>query len=236
MLPSQIPLALPRPTRVRQRSQRRPFTPSPAPGRYCLPREVHDRLVPTLASYRNRDAAFALATFLGRFWSMPSRIDGSFPIDRCALAGRPDLGLTEKQIRNAIRVLEEVGFIDRALTSGSKYKATPDGLRRKPIQFTFGTDYTPMFVFANKRATAARERRIGERRTNPTKGAQRASVAISGAFSSKGPEIKNPSERSVIIGPLLKEGSLPPLTFDSTSSVDAALARLWQGFRHCRGG
>jgi hypothetical protein len=37
---------------------------------------------------------FALETFLGRFWSMPSRIIDAFPIDRRELANRPDLGLT----------------------------------------------------------------------------------------------------------------------------------------------
>ena len=59
-----------------------------------------------LASFRNRDAAFALAVFVGRFWSAPGRIEQDFPIDRRALANRPDLGLTEAKVRGAIRTLE----------------------------------------------------------------------------------------------------------------------------------
>ena len=93
--------------------------------------------------YRNREAAFALAVFLGRFWSMPGRVALPFPIDRRALAGHRELGLTEARVRGAIRVLEEVGFLARFVTSGSRYKATEEGLRRKPIPFQFGSDYAP---------------------------------------------------------------------------------------------
>ena len=51
-----------------------------------------DRLVPRVrdAPLRNGEAAFALATFLARFWSTPTRITLGFPIDRRELA-RPDL-------------------------------------------------------------------------------------------------------------------------------------------------
>jgi hypothetical protein len=135
-----LPLILP--MRPRVRNVRRPFHPSQDQGPYRLPHEVRDRLASALASYRNRDAAFALAIFLARFWSMPSRIIDAFPIDRRELAGRSDLGLTEAKVRGAIRVLEEVGFLDRAIpASGSRYKATEDGLHRKPILFVFGSDY-----------------------------------------------------------------------------------------------
>jgi hypothetical protein len=44
-------------------------------------------------------------------------------------------------VRGAIRVLEEIGFLDRAVASGSRYKATEDGLHRKPVLFMFGSDY-----------------------------------------------------------------------------------------------
>jgi hypothetical protein len=96
-----------------------------------------------LAPFRSREAAFALATFLGRLWSTSSRIIDAFPMDRRELANRPDLGLTEDRVRGAIRVLEEVGFLDRAFASGLRYKATEDGLRRKPILFMFGAEYAP---------------------------------------------------------------------------------------------
>src|SRR3954451_23809418 len=124
-------LPFPRPPLRRGRSNRRPFTPSSA-GPYRLPRDVRDRLASALAPFRNRDAAFALATFLGRFWSTPSRLLTAFPIDRRAIAERPDLGLTEARVRGAIRALEQVGFLDRAVAGGSAYQRTAAGdLHRK---------------------------------------------------------------------------------------------------------
>src|SRR5689334_23612827 len=56
-------LPFPRPGSRRSRSSRRPFTPSPPAGPYRLPRDVRDHLTVALAPYRNRDAAFTLATF-----------------------------------------------------------------------------------------------------------------------------------------------------------------------------
>src|SRR3954452_18847156 len=108
------------------RSNRHPFTPSSA-GPYRLPRDVRDRLATALAPCRNRDAAFALATFLGRFWSTPSRLLTAFPIDRRELAEHAALGFTEARVRGAILTLEEVGFLDRAVASGSTHRPTPDG-------------------------------------------------------------------------------------------------------------
>ena len=64
-------------------------------------------------------------------------------------------------MRGAIRTLEEVGFLDRAVVSGSTHRATPDGLHRRPVLFMFGSDYGPPFSAANRRAAAARERRSG---------------------------------------------------------------------------
>src|SRR5215217_6165938 len=75
-------LPFPRPTPRRSRGVRRPFTPAPLAGPYHLPHDVRGRLTAALAPFRNRDAAFALATFLGRFWSTPNRITGAFPLDR----------------------------------------------------------------------------------------------------------------------------------------------------------
>src|SRR5215212_11582530 len=97
-------LPFPRPAPRRSRSNRRPFTPSSPAGPYRLPHDVRDRLAEALATYRNRDAAFALATFLGRFWSAPNRLLTAFPIDRRELAKHAALGLTEARVRGAIRV------------------------------------------------------------------------------------------------------------------------------------
>src|SRR3954449_984620 len=153
-------LPLPRPSRARVRSLRRPFTPSKNAGPYRLPHDVWDRLVSTLAPARNRDAALALAVFLGRFWSTPSRIMSAFPIDRRELADRADLGLTEAQVRGAIRALEAAGFLDRAIPGkGSRHKLTGAGeLHRRPVLFQFGSEYASSFSLANKRAQKARGR------------------------------------------------------------------------------
>src|SRR5215213_9670984 len=173
-------LPFPRLPSRRSRGNRHPFTPSSA-GPYRLPRDVRDRLATALAPFRNREAAFALATFLGRFWSTPSRLLTAFPIDRRELADHAALGLTEARVRGAIRVLEEVGFLDRAVASGSTHKPTPDGLHRKPILFMFGSDYGPLFSAANRRAAAARERRSGARRGSGPAAVGRPSTGLSAA-------------------------------------------------------
>src|SRR5215210_7829755 len=129
-------------TPPRLRSVRRPFRPSTDTGPYRLPHDVRDRLGAALTCYRNRDAAFSLAVFLGRFWSTPARLVSAFPIDRRELADRADLQLTEAQVRGAIRALEEVGFLDRAIPGkGSRHRMTDAGeLHRKPVLFQFGGD------------------------------------------------------------------------------------------------
>ncbi len=142
-------LPFPSPAPRRSRGVRGSFTPSLPAGPYQLPRDVCDRLTSALAPFRNRDAAFALAVFLGRFWSTPARLLSAFPIDRRELAGHAALGLTEARIRGAIRTLEEIGFLDRAVASGSTHRPTPDGLHRKPVLFVFGSDYGPLFSAAN---------------------------------------------------------------------------------------
>src|SRR3982751_3905857 len=159
-------LPLPRPAQARVRNLRRPFTPSKNAGPYRLPHDVWDRLVSTLAPARNRDAALALAVFLGRFWSTPSRIMSAFPIDRRELANRADLGLTEAQVRGAIRALEAVDFLDRTIPGkGSRHKLTGAGeLHRRPVLFQFGSEYASSFSLANKRSQKARERHLQSRR------------------------------------------------------------------------
>src|SRR3954454_21699535 len=165
-------LPLPRPPNSKRFGIRRqPFTPASS-GVYRLPHDVRDLLTAALAPFRNRDAAFALAVFLGRFWSTPARLLAAFPIDRRELAEHAALGLTEARVRGAIRALEEVGFLDRAVASGSTHRPTPDGLHRKPVLFMFGSDYGPLFSAANRRAAAARERRSGAHRTAATPASQ----------------------------------------------------------------
>src|SRR5215210_4331609 len=177
MFAAQLRLPLARPQPARMRNVRRPFRPSGEGSLYRLPRTVEDRLTASLAPFRNREAAFALAVFLARFWSAPGRILEAFPIDRRALAAHKELGLTEKRVRSAIRTLEEVGFLDRAMASGSRYRVTKEGLQRKAILFVFGSDYAPAFLAANRRAAAARGRHSAARRSMTSTNASRLSPA-----------------------------------------------------------
>src|SRR5215217_7162489 len=197
---SQPLLPLPRLPSTRRRSSRQSFTPASA-GVYRLPHDVRDRLAAALAPYRNRDAAFALAVFLGRFWSTPSRLLTAFPIDRRELGDHDALGLTEARVRGAIRVLEEVGFLDRAVRSGSTHQPTPDGLHRKPILFMFGSDFAPLFGAANRRAQAARGRRSGSRRGSlGPAAARRPSVPALAARPLNSPKSKSREAEKVIMG------------------------------------
>src|SRR3954449_7619931 len=189
-------LPLPRPS-TRRRGSRRPFRPSQS-GVYRLPHDVRDRLAAALAPYRNRDAAFTLATFLGRFWSTPARLLTAFPIDRRELADHAALGLTEARVRGAIRTLEEAGFLDRAVAFGSTHKPTPDGLHRKPVLFMFGSDYGPLFSAANRRAAAARERRSGARRTLTPANPPRPSTNILKARPLNSPKYKDSEAAKVL--------------------------------------
>ncbi|ACL63355.1 conserved hypothetical protein (plasmid) [Methylobacterium nodulans ORS 2060] len=124
---------------------------------YRLPRTIAERLETALRGRKNAAAALALAKWLGRFWSTPSRFLSAFPIDRRAIAGREDLGLSEARVRGAIAALEEVGFLDRAEpAAGRRYQRTDEGLQRRAMLFRFGPDYGQAFRAANARAQAAR--------------------------------------------------------------------------------
>jgi hypothetical protein len=130
---------------------------------YRLPHDVRDRLSTALKPCRNRDACMALATFIARFWTAPRKLGLPFMLDRRALAPVEALGLTEARVRGAIRALERVGFLARIVTSGRTHQATPEGLHRKPVAFTFGADYWDAFKQANARAQRAGDRRSRSR-------------------------------------------------------------------------
>jgi hypothetical protein len=230
-----LPLVLAQ--RPRQRRNRRPFHPPNGGGSYRLPHDIRDRLTAALAPFRNRDAAFTLATFIARFWSAPGKIVEAFHIDRRALAEHGELDLTEKRIRSAIRTLEEIGFLDRAVTSGSRYKATEDGLRRKPIRFQFGSEYAPLFIAANGRAAVRRERGSEANRTKTLVSSHRASTGSAearagihqmGESLAKGPKSKSEADRPMNLGPLVKRG-LPPQASEPNPNLEAALERLRKG-------
>jgi hypothetical protein len=188
-----------------------------------------------LTPARNREAAFALARLLARFWSTPSRLLTAFPIDRRALANRPDLGLTEAQVRGAVRALETVGFLDRALPEkGSAYRAVgPVGeLHRKPVLFRFGGEYAPLFAAANNRAAAARggQERARRQMISPAP-APRASAARAMAPSLKSPKSKSEAERKVFMGEVVIRA---PESHLQKSALDSALERWRKAFEESR--
>ncbi|WP_456686470.1 hypothetical protein [Bradyrhizobium sp. P5_C11_2] len=176
-----------------------------------------------LAGYRNRDAALALAVFLGRFWSSPARIVAAFPIDRRALTEHPALGLTEARVRGALAALEEIGFLDRQIPErGSRYRATEHGLHRKPVLWRFGSDYGTAFGKANAAAERARSGHSTSRLPIAPVKLQRppaTSVSHSRMVEPKSP--KSTSSGSVVMGE--KPSLLSAVEPDP--GLEAALAR-----------
>src|SRR5215213_1867136 len=224
-------LALARPLANRQRSVRRPFNPSREGRGYRLPHDVRERLTTALAPFRNRDSAYALAVFLARFWSVPGRIALGFPIDRRELADRPDLGLTEDRVRGAIKTLEAVSFLERAIPpAGSAYKATPDGLHRKPISYVFGADYGPAFIAANNRAAAARGGVAGQRRPLPPEAGRRPSAPV---FLNPNSPKTSVAEKKVLMGETRIGLPAQP---SAPTALDLALQRLGQAIGLADGG
>ncbi|MEN3238981.1 hypothetical protein PUR29_36710 [Methylobacterium ajmalii] len=149
------------------------------PAGYRLPRAVADRLDAALQGRKNAPACLALAHFLARFWSSPRRLLAAFPIDRRAIAGRDDLGLSEARVRGAIAVLEEIGFLARYEPDpGKRYQRTAEGLHRRPILFRFGEEYGVAFSAANARAQAARGAPAPARRPVPRPEAPRPPVRL----------------------------------------------------------
>ena len=227
-------LPLPRPPSSRRRGSRRPFAPSPPAGPYRPPRDVRDRLTAALVPYRNRDAAFTLAVFLGRFWSTPNRLLTAFPIDRRELANHTGLGLTEARVRGAIRTLEEVGFLDRTVASGSTHRPTPDGLHRKPVLFLFGSEYGALFSAANKRASAARERRSGTRCTSTPAKPSRPVTGFRMAWPLNSPKHKDSEAEKVLMGEITTRPPRPPEPPLQNSALNAALDRWKSAFEKAR--
>ncbi|MBY0296838.1 MAG: hypothetical protein K2X71_12485 [Methylobacterium sp.] len=200
-----------------RRRARRPWSPTAA-GPYRLPRAVDDRLTAALTGFRNRDAAYALAVFLGRYWSTPSRLTAAFAIDRRALANHPALGLTEARVRGAIATLEELGFLNREEPPpGKRYQRTVDGLQRRPITFRFGSEYGATFAKANARAEAAR----GARRVAPRPLPPPAPPRQLAAPQAIRPQV---AQMEILGGAVLHMGEQQSVV--PSSSLEAALERL----------
>lgn len=228
-----LAIALPGAPQPRRRRLARPFIPVQSAGPYRLPRDAAAWLSEALAPYRNREAAFLLAVFLARYWSTPGRLAGAFPIDRRALTAHAQLGLTEAQVRGALRVLEAVGFLARAIPPrGNGYQRTGSGeLHRRPVLFAFGAEYAQAFAAANRRAQASRQRREGERRAVAPSPAPWPSQASPTPQQPNSPRVKSVAEPKVLMGEI---GKQPP-TPEPESALESALDRLLQGIRQSRG-
>jgi hypothetical protein len=198
---------------------------------YRLPHDVRDRLAAALKPLRNRDACLALATFIARFWTAPKRLGLPFMLDRRALAPIEALGLTEARVRGAIRALERVGFIERMLASGRTHQATPEGLHRKPVAFTFGAEYRDAFSAANKRAAAARERHSGGRRPSTLANPPRPSPATPAARPANSPKYKGSEADRYIWA---RNVPRPPEPALQNSTLDAALDRWRLAFEKAK--
>jgi hypothetical protein len=155
--------------------KRRHFIPSRWLGRYWLPARVHDMLTQRLGlRFKNRDAAHRLAKYLGWKHSGSERFGKPFPILRQVLKDQPDLGLSEDQIRGAIKTLLRVEFIVRDPTSGSEFKRTSaNGVRRKMHRYHYGPEFASAFAHMLRKSPTLREtqkkqknpclpRRVGE--------------------------------------------------------------------------
>jgi hypothetical protein len=76
--------------------------------------------------------------------------------------------LNQACVRGAIRTLEAIGLLERAIPpSGSRYKAIEGRLHRKPILFVFGSEFAPAFMAANRRARAVRDGDLWARQPYP---------------------------------------------------------------------
>ena len=218
----QLPFPRHRPALVQQRELRSAFHPPAArSGGYTLPKAAQDRLTTSLRGFRNREAAFALAVFLARYWSAPGRIELAFTVDRRALNEHGELGLSEARVRGALRTLDRVGYLDRELVKGSPYKprGRMDEWRRKPILFVFGPDFRE--IFRKGHAGAARARIAA--RPVPPDHIRRPIAPVSSPITSE-------AQSSVHVGEIRREAAgatrrTCPLG-PASPALEAALARF----------
>jgi hypothetical protein len=205
-----------------QRRSRRKFIALGQNGPYRLPRAVQEQLEKSLTGSRNADTAYALAVFLGRFWSAPNRLDVPFPIDRRALADHRDLDLSEAKIRGAIKTLERVGFLDRAIAGkGSRFRLKGTELHRKPVLFQFGVEFREAFSRANKRAKIA----------NPTR---RALPSRSPSLTTNSPKKRIPNPTVLLMGDVTKASERTAAPIAPNPRLEDAIARLGHAIREAR--
>lgn len=210
-------------------SSRAAWCPDSA-GPYRLPAGVRDRLSAALAGRKNRDAAFALAVFLARFWSSPRRLLCAIPVDRRALAEHEALGLTEARVRGALAVLVEVGFLARyEPEAGKRYQRTEGGLQRRAILHRFAEEYAVAFTIANARAQVARGAQAPSRRPVPPRPQpQRAPASnVAAPRAMPAPQV---AQKQAIGGSRVIMGEIDQQNPETVcEGLEAALERLRRG-------
>jgi hypothetical protein len=202
-----------------QRRSRRKFVALGQSGPYRLPRAVQEQLEKSLTDFRNAETAYALAVFLGRFWSSPNRLDLPFPIDRRALSSHRDLDLSEGKIRGAIKTLEGVGFLERAAVGkGSRFRLKDTELHRKPVLFQFGREFRDLFAKANQRTKPA----------NPTR---RALPSRSPSPTTNSPKNRIPNPTVLLMGDVTKASERTVAPIAPNPRLEDAIARLGHAIR-----
>ncbi len=210
-------------------SSRAAWCPDSA-GPYRLPAGVRDRLSAALEGRKNRDAAFALAVFLARFWSSPRRLLCAIPVDRRALAEHEALGLTEARVRGALAVLVEVGFLARyEPEAGKKYQRTEGGLQRRAILHRFAEEYAVAFTTANARAQAARGAPAPSRRPVPSRPQPQRAPAPNVAASRVMPASQVAQKQSLGGSRVIMGEMDQPNPATICEGLEAALERLRRG-------
>ncbi|QRE78332.1 hypothetical protein F1D61_33410 (plasmid) [Methylobacterium aquaticum] len=195
-----------------------------------MPAGIKDRLSAALEGRKNRDAAFALAVFLARFWSSPRRLLCALPVDRRALAQHEALGLSEARVRGALAVLVEVGFLARyEPEAGKKYQRTEGGLQRRAILHRFGEEYAVAFTAANARAQAVRGTPAPSRRPVPSRlQPQRAPAATVAAL--RAVPVPQVAQKQSLGGSRVIMGEMDQRNHATVcEALEAALERLRRG-------
>jgi hypothetical protein len=164
------------------------FYPARESGNYKLPGKLFQLLEVRLRGFKNREAAHILAVFLARMNAVPSKHKRPFPVDRRALMGNATLGLSEDRIRGALKTLEAIGFLDRVPDPAGQYEriartpTMPNGIKRRPIRFTFGLDFMATFAWIAAKCLA--------RMTSPKGKGYKINSPVNAEFYSKKKEFK----------------------------------------------
>lgn len=137
----------------------------------------------------------------------PKTASRVFTIDRRAVAASDWTWLTEAQVRGATALLVAAGLLQRVEVSGSSYRMTEKGLRRKPVMYRFAEDVLEAIL----EVTRLGRRILEELRAKAAKVAKVAQRTVDGAKTTMrkviSPKKTNPSEIDVYLGEKVEEAT-----------------------------